>query len=79
MKETTTKRTNIFVLTLTGEKRTIIPYLYNAEVWVNVQEFCKSLGRGKKYKMGGNKKNRIIRSVPLVGRIKYHGATFSVW
>lgn len=62
MKETATKRTNIFVLTFTGEKRTIIPYLHYVEVWVIVQGFCNSLGRGKgkKYKTGEKNPIRII-------------------
>jgi len=77
MKQTATKRTNVFVLTFTGDRRTIIPYLYSAEFWVIVQGFCKSLGREKKYKTREKSPIRIICSVPFVGRIKYLRTTFS--
>lgn len=79
MKETAAKRKKKKRFHTSTRKKKIIPYLYNAEVWV--QGFFKSRGRrGDKEWKTGEKKTliRLIKSVPLVGRIKYHRTTFSV-
>lgn len=53
----------------------VIPYLYSVEVWA--EGFFKPLGRrGDKWVQ--NRRRKLIQSVSLLGRIKYHRTTFSV-